>query len=51
MIKKYQTSVSKDVENKILSMYAKGMTTGSLRLFSRLPYPHFPVFCILSWFG
>ena len=27
LIKKNQTSVSQDVENKILSMYAKGMTT------------------------
>ena len=30
LIKKNQTSVSQDVENKILSMYAKGMTTGDI---------------------
>ena len=30
LIKKSQTSVSQDVENKILSMYAKGMTTGDI---------------------
>lgn len=30
LIKKNQTSVSQDVENKILSMYAKGMTTSDI---------------------
>ena len=30
LVKKNQTSVSKDVENKILSMYAKGMTTSEI---------------------
>ena len=30
LIKKNQTSVSQDVENKILSMYAKGMTTSQI---------------------
>ena len=30
LIKKNQTSISQDVENKILSMYAKGMTTGDM---------------------
>ena len=30
LIKKNQTSVSQDMENKILSMYAKGMTTGDI---------------------
>ena len=30
LIRKNQTSVSQDVENKILSMYAKGMTTGDI---------------------
>ena len=28
LLKKNQTSISQDVEEKILSMYAKGMTTG-----------------------
>ena len=28
LIKKYQNSVTQDMEEKILSMYAKGMTTG-----------------------
>jgi len=30
IVKKYQTAVNKDVENKIISMYAKGMTTGDM---------------------
>ena len=30
LVKKNQTSVSQDVENKILSMYAKGMTTSDI---------------------
>lgn len=30
LLKKNQTSVSQDVEEKILSMYAKGMTTGDI---------------------
>ena len=30
MLKKSQTSVSQDMEEKILSMYAKGMTTGDM---------------------
>jgi transposase-like protein len=30
LIKKNQTSVSQDIEEKILSMYAKGMTTGDI---------------------
>ena len=30
LIQKNQTSISQDVENKILSMYAKGMTTGDI---------------------
>lgn len=30
LIKKNQTSINQDVENKILSMYAKGMTTGDI---------------------
>ncbi len=30
IVKKYQTAVNKDVENKIISMYAKGMTIGDM---------------------
>ena len=30
LLKKNQTSISQDVEEKILSMYAKGMTTGDI---------------------
>ena len=30
LIKKYQNTVSQDMEEKILSMYAKGMTTGDI---------------------
>ena len=30
LLKKNQTSVSQDIEEKILSMYAKGMTTGNI---------------------
>ena len=30
VLKKNQTSVSQDMEEKILSMYAKGMTTGDM---------------------
>ena len=30
IIKKYQKTVTKDLENKIISMYAKGMTTGDM---------------------
>ena len=30
LIKKYQNSVTQDMEEKILSMYAKGMTTGDI---------------------
>ena len=30
ILKKNQTSVSQDIEEKILSMYAKGMTTGNI---------------------
>ena len=29
-LKKNQTSISKDIEEKIFSMYARGMTTGDL---------------------
>lgn len=29
-LKKNQTSISQDIEEKILSMYAKGMTTGDI---------------------
>ena len=30
VLKKNQTSVSQDIEEKIISMYAKGMTTGDI---------------------
>ena len=30
MLKKNQTSISQDIEEKILSKYAKGMTTGDI---------------------
>ena len=30
LLKKNQTSISQDVEGKVLSMYAKGMTTGDI---------------------
>ena len=30
LIKKYQNTVTQDMEEKILSMYAKGMTTGDI---------------------
>ena len=30
LIKKYQNTVTKDIEGKILSIYAKGMTTGDI---------------------
>ena len=30
ILKKNQTSISQDVEEKILSMYAKGMTTSDI---------------------
>lgn len=30
VLKKNQTSISQDIEEKILSMYAKGMTTGDI---------------------
>ncbi len=30
LIKKYQNTITQDMEEKILSMYAKGMTTGDI---------------------
>ena len=33
LIKKYQNTVTQDMEEKILSMYAKGMTTGDIDQF------------------
>lgn len=30
MLKKNQTSISQDIEEEILSMYAKGMTTSDI---------------------
>ena len=35
LLKKNQTSISQDVEEKILSMYAKGMTTGDIEMHIR----------------
>ncbi|RFZ76526.1 IS256 family transposase [Lacrimispora amygdalina] len=35
LLKKNQTSVSQDIEEKILSMYAKGMTTGDIEMHIR----------------
>ena len=32
LLKKNQTSISQTVEEKILSMYAKGMTTGDIEV-------------------
>ena len=38
LIKKYQNSVTQDMEEKILSMYAKGMTTGDIESHMRELY-------------
>ena len=35
LLKKNQTSISQDIEEKILSMYAKGMTTGDIEVHIR----------------
>ena len=35
LLKKNQTSISQDIEEKILSMYAKGMTTGDIETYIR----------------
>ena len=35
LIRKYQNTVTQDMEEKILSMYAKGMTTGDIEGFNR----------------
>ena len=35
MLKKNQTSISQDIEEKILSMYAKGMTTSDIEVHIR----------------
>lgn len=35
LIKKYQNTVTQDVEEKIISMYAKGMTTGDIEEYMR----------------
>ena len=35
LLKKNQTGVSQDIEEKILSMYAKGMTTGDIEMHIR----------------
>ena len=37
-IKKYQNTVTQDMEEKILSMYAKGMTTGDTESHMKKPY-------------
>ena len=36
VLKKNQTSISQDIEEKILSMYAKGMTTGDIETIFRI---------------
>ena len=36
VLKKNQTSISQDIEEKILSMYAKGMTTGDIEATFRI---------------
>lgn len=38
LIKKYQNTVTQDMEEKILSMYAKGMTTGDIETHMRELY-------------
>lgn len=38
LLKKNQTSISQDIEEKILSMYAKGMTTGDIETHIREIY-------------
>ena len=38
MLKKNQTSIGQDIEEKILSMYAKGMTTGDIEAHIRVIY-------------
>lgn len=38
LIKKYQNTVTQDIEEKILSMYAKGMTTGDIKSHMRELY-------------
>ena len=38
LIKKYQNTVTQDMEEKILSMYAKGMTTGDIESHMRKLY-------------
>lgn len=41
LIKKYQNTVSQDMEEKILSMYAKGMTTGDIESHMKELYERF----------
>lgn len=38
LVKKYQNTVTQDMEEKILSMYAKGMTTGDIESHMRDMY-------------
>ena len=38
LIKKYQNTVTQDIEEKILSVYAKGMTTGDIESHMREMY-------------
>ena len=38
VLKKNQTSISQDIEEKILSMYAKGMTTSDIETHDRKPH-------------
>lgn len=38
LIKKYQNTLTQDMEEKILFMYAKGMTTGDIESHMKKPY-------------
>ena len=38
IVKKYQNTVTQDMEGKIISMYVKGMTTNDIESYMREPY-------------
>ena len=46
ILKKNQTSISQDIEEKILSMYAKGMTTGDIETHIQDIYGISPEECV-----
>ena len=50
LIKKYQNTVTQDMEEKILSMYAKGMTTGDIPIFDSQIYQNTAESLILPGF-